>query len=105
MKYQTHNQKEVDVNMTHRVGEVVTTYAALVKAFGKPSKNFDDYKCDAEWDIEFQDGTVATIYNYKNGKNYLGKEGVAKTKITDWNIGGHDEKAAQLVKQALKEGN
>jgi hypothetical protein len=84
------------------LGYLTATYADLVRVFGKPSKNFDDYKSDAEWQIAFDDGTRGYIYNYKNGKNYLGKDGTPKTQITEWNVGGMDVKVIDSIKQALK---
>lgn len=78
-----------------------TTYSRLVRTFGKPHTNGDGYKVDAEWILQFADGTVATIYNYKDGKNYNGDEGLAVEDITDWHIGGNDWKAGQRVMSAL----
>ncbi len=101
MKFQTHNDKNVNSNGTHLQGEIVAKYADLKKKFGKPTVG-DAYKCDAEWKIEFENGVVATIYNWKNGKNYCGKNGIATTKITDWHIGGNSQESVRLVKQALQ---
>ncbi len=95
--FQTHNDKYIYCSGTHLQGYIDITYAELKAKFGKPH-NSDGYKVDAEWDIEFADGTVATIYNWKNGKNYNGKNGLGKTKITDWHIGGNDIKVVQKVK-------
>lgn len=85
---------------THLQGYVNATYAELKRAFGEPS-NGDGYKVDAEWVIRGLDGVVATIYNYKDGKNYCGKQGKPKTRITDWHIGGRDKHAVALVLSAL----
>jgi len=75
----------------------------LVKAFGEPEKRLNDgYKTDANWIMLTPDG-IATIYNYKNGKNYLGEEGWAKEDIVDWNIGGHKPEVAVWVKKAIKQ--
>jgi len=76
-------------------------YKKLFDTFGK-SHTDDSYKIDAEWDLKFLDGTIATIYNYKDGKNYLGDEGLELEEITDWNIGGVDRKAVFWVKMALQ---
>jgi hypothetical protein len=57
---------------------------------------------DAEWEIEFEDGKVATIYNYKDGKNYNGKSGLPKRKITDWHIGGYSKDVMERVQNLLK---
>ena len=56
-----------------------------------------DNKVDAEWESTFEDGTIATIYNYKNGLNYLGAEGKRTSEISMWNVGGYDERAVTLV--------
>jgi len=101
MNFQTHNDKNVNSNGTHLQGEIVAKYADLKKKFGKPHGS-DGYKSDAEWEIEFENGVVATIYNWVNGKNYCGKNGIATTKITDWHIGGNSQESVRLVKQALQ---
>lgn len=97
MQYVTHNQdNQIDINGSCLQGSVDCDYKTLVKLFGKPGK-VDKYKVDAKWDIKFQDGTIATIYNYKDGKNYCGNEGTPKTKIRDWHIGGFSNKAVELI--------
>jgi hypothetical protein len=101
MVFITHNKKHIPIHGTSLKGMIIIDYASIKKAFGKPN-NGDEYKIDAEWDILFEDGTIATIYNYKDGKNYNGKEGTPKTKITDWHIGGHDQTAVEHVYSILK---
>lgn len=73
---------------TSRQGTLNITYQQLVHLFGKPGC-YDDYKSDAEWIMDINGHTI-TIYNYKNGKNYLGSKGTPTSKITDWNVGGHN---------------
>lgn len=74
------------------LGDVETTFQRLVEIFGEPLNDGDGYKTDAEWVIEFEDGKIATIYNYKSGRNYLGDDGQDTKDITDWHIGGkHDD--------------
>lgn len=95
----THNEKEINVSGTSFVGYVNTTYSKLFEKFGEP---FDDgYKTDAEWDIEFSDGKVATIYNWKNGKNYNGSEGLDLDDITEWHIGGFDNSVVERIQKIL----
>ena len=96
----THNQKQIDINGTHLQGFINCSYATLVKTFGRPNGG-DGYKQDAEWCIEFSPAVVATVYNYKTGRNYLGRAGIAKTKIKEWNVGGHTPDALLLVKAAI----
>lgn len=95
----THNEKEINVSGTSFVGYVNTTYSKLFEKFGEP---FDDgYKTDAEWEIEFSDGKVATIYNWKNGKNYNGSEGLDLDDITEWHIGGFDNSVVERIQKIL----
>ncbi len=101
MKFVTHNQSNIDVNGTHFQGYIDAEYRVLKKIFGKPQSD-EGYKTDAEWDILFEDGTVATIYNWKNGKNYLGREGTPKTKITHWNVGGNSKEVVERIQEVLK---
>lgn len=100
MKFTTHNQAVIDTNMSHLQGELDISYAELVNTFGEPTGS-DGYKSDAEWKVCFEDGTRATIYNWKNGKNYCGAEGQEVQDITDWHIGGFNEKAVQRIQEAL----
>lgn len=107
MQYITHNEDDsISVNGTHGLGHIHATYAQLVGTFGEPLKEgFDDYKSDAEWIVQFEDGLVATIYNWKNGFNYCGSEdGTPTAQIKDWNIGGNDAVVIAYIKDALKEG-
>jgi hypothetical protein len=78
-----------NVNMSSLQGYIETSYNDLVGCFGLHDDDYDDYKSDANWTITFADGVVATIYNWKNGKNYCGEEGLALEDITLWHIGGY----------------
>lgn len=102
MNFKTHNEKEIDCMETCLQGNLTLKYSDIEKVFGEPHGS-DGYKTDAEWEIEFEDGVVATIYNYKDGKNYNGRSGIATTKITDWHIGGLSEKAIQNVIKVMGE--
>ena len=88
--------------LPHLIGEVDVPYRKLVKLLGLPNDSFDDYKSDAQWAISIN-GNPMIIYNYKNGKNYLGKEGLPKTKITNWHIGGIKDSPIEIeiIKNAL----
>lgn len=106
MNYITHNEDDsIRSDMSCLRGHITTSYANLVEVFGEPLKDgFDNYKSDAEWIVQFEDGLVATIYNYKNGINYCGTEhGTPTMSIRDWNVGGHDTAVVAHVRDALKE--
>lgn len=104
MKYQTHNDKQIEISGTCLQGYCppCTTYEKLVELFGQPT-TADEYKIDAEWIIEFEDGTIATIYNYKTGKNYCGDEGLDVEDMSgdDWHIGGSNSKSVDKIIEAL----
>ena len=81
---------------------VEVSYKKLVEVFGKETTNGDGFKTQAEWFIYTPAG-VATIYDYKQGKSYNGaKEGIAKTKVTDWHIGGFNKEVVPFIIKALQ---
>lgn len=80
-----------DVNGTHLQGYITTDYATLVKTFG-PSLGGGD-KTTQEWILVGEDGTVATVYDWKELETPMHK--------CEWHIGGHDYKAVELVQDAL----
>jgi hypothetical protein len=79
------------------------TRAELETVFGKPT--FDeavepfsgDGKLTVEWCLRFEDGTEATIYDWKRYE--LGTP--AMNERTDWNIGGDSFRAVELVAAEL----
>ncbi len=83
-------------NGTCLQGYVDISYARLVELLGEPSCG-DGYKVDAEWVILFGSGAVATIYNYKDGVNYNGKNGTAVEQLRDWHIGGNSAAVVSKV--------
>lgn len=98
--YTTHNDPNFEIEPNSGQGDVITTYEKLQLLFGAPSDHFDEKKSDAAWYVKFSDGTFASIYNYKNGRNYLGQDGTPRQDITEWQIGG-DITAPKRVKEAL----
>jgi hypothetical protein len=100
MSYVTHNQQEIGISGTCLQGQITAKYDELVALFGKPTDG-DGYKVDAEWNVRFDDGVVASIYNWKDGPNYCGAEGTPAHKITDWHIGGETKRAVDQVQITL----
>lgn len=68
------------------------SYKSIVKIFGEPKKSSND-KTQVNWRIEFDDGVIATIYDWKVEQDY----NVNK----DWNIGGHTREAFYYVTALL----
>lgn len=100
MNFTTHNTTEIDINGTCFQGEITATFPELVGLFGQPHDG-DGRKVDAEWDVRFEDGTVATIYNWKSGKNYCGKDGTETEQITNWHVGGEHKRCVDKVQIAI----
>ena len=102
MNFLTHNETNVSVNGTCLQGVIGADYSILCELFGEPTEG-DNYKTDAEWLVEFADGTVATIYNWKNGKNYCGEDGLDVDDICEWHVGGNSSRAVLLVEQVMEQ--
>lgn len=79
------------VNGTHLQGYITTDYATLVATFGESLGGGD--KTTQEWILVGEDGTVATIYDWKEPCTPLHK--------CEWHIGGLNYKAVELVQDAL----
>jgi hypothetical protein len=101
MNFETHNTTSINTDGSSLIGNVDVTYKELKSLFGAPIKS-DDGKTDARWQIKFSDGTIASIYNWKDGKAYLGDSGLPVEKITDWHVGGFGTQALVLVQIALE---
>ncbi len=99
MEYKTHNEKNIDVNRTFYQGYIDINYFVLIETFGSPVAIEEPYKVDWEWYIEFEDGTVATIYNWKNGPGY-GGSATHGGEVKRWHVGGRSGRALENV-QAL----
>ena len=83
------NGKPHDAGGTYLQGYIDIPYATLASKLGYPTHTDGD-KTLAEWVIKGKDGTVATIYDYKN-------YGMKKEQISKWHIGGKNEKAVKLI--------
>jgi len=74
------------------IGEITTTYDALVKVFGKPTNEDldEDSENHFEWCVKSSDGHVCNIYDRHYGEGY---EKLMKIEYK-WHIGGRDTKDA-----------
>jgi hypothetical protein len=73
------------------IGYLTADFEKLVEILGEDYVEGGDGKTQANWDVYFEDGSHATIYDWKH---YSPLEG-----ITEWNIGGED---ASVVPKVLK---
>jgi hypothetical protein len=100
MKFET--GQFVNTNMCCLVGTAEASYDRIVEAFGAPTYDepSGDGKVDIEWNIEFDDGTVATIYNWKDfDGGFRARESSSYT----WHIGGRSQTSKLLVAEVLGE--
>lgn len=87
-------------NGTGLVGYIRGRYQDLVELFGEPGPPLDDWKVDATWVFEDEQGRPVTIYNWKDGKNYMGEHGHPVEEITVWHVGGNGQYALEAVLEA-----
>jgi|TARA_B110000977_G_C10936015_1_gene439026 hypothetical protein len=83
-------------------GHIESSYGNMVYHLGTPNIISEDNKTDVEWGFKFSDGTIVTIYNYKDGKNYLEDKGKAIEDLTIWHIGGHSKKAYFKIQDIIE---
>ena len=82
-------------------GYIETTRAHIETVFGSPTidhgENGGGYKCTTEWYLLFEDGTRATLYDWKRYE-----EGAPKMdEHYEWHIGGDSLFAVSRVVEAL----
>jgi hypothetical protein len=85
---------DANVNGTSLQGYVQAYYHQLVEVFGEPEGGGD--KTTVEWCLEFEDGTVATIYDWKEYDTPMG--------LYHWHIGGRNNLAVDRVTKTFKQG-
>lgn len=87
------------INGTYLQGEIVTTRAEIEAVFGPPNYEGDPTdKVITEWDITFDDGTVATVYDWKR----YDEGPVGMHESYSWHIGGASNDAVDYVLAALR---
>ena len=83
------------------VGYIEAPFSYLRAMLGEPiyKKSYEghDYKSDVVWQIIIKSGPIeiVRVYNYKDGKNYLGEKGKDVRQITRWCIGGSNREYAR----------
>lgn len=77
------------INGTSLAGYLQGSLLDVTALFGPPlgGDDVDGYKTDAEWMLMIDGNEPLTIYNYKNGRNYNGEDGVEVEDMTEWHIG------------------
>jgi hypothetical protein len=70
------------------------TPANMINYLGEPHCIGGD-KTNMEWEMETSDGTVFTIYDWKN------YEGIEMNEVVEWHIGGHSEADTEKAREEL----
>jgi hypothetical protein len=73
---------------------VCETPANMIRVLGEPHYVGGD-KTNMEWDMETSDGTVFTIYDWKNYR------GIEMNEVVKWHIGGHSETDTEKAREEL----
>ena len=93
----------ISTGNTSGQGSVIATREEMLKTFGAPHYQEWDSgdKVTIEWELEFVDGTIATIYDWKRIE--CGEEPFAIGLFDpfSWNIGGTSPRAVQMVEASL----
>jgi hypothetical protein len=101
MDFITSQQQPIETGGSHLIGVVEASYNMIKTAFGDACGG-DGYKTQVEWAIQFEDGTIATIYDWKEGDCYHGEgQGTHFSKVEEWHIGGFNDKAELRVLEVL----
>lgn len=97
IKFKTFKSDNVGMtaNGTHLQGYVNAYYHQLVEVFGEPTYSSGGDKTTVEWVIEFKDGTIATIYDWKCYETPMGEY--------EWHIGGFDYAAVNHVQAVFSQ--
>lgn len=89
MKFFTHSDRKINTNGTSLQGYIQRTQVQLEAVFGAPIVEDVDGQVTHRWEIEFADGTAATIYDWLGSDQY--------------HVGGHARAAAWRVHDAVRE--
>ena len=92
MTIQFVNSSKVSINGTCLQGYIETTYDELVSVFGEPTTLKGD-KVTVEWKIQFSDGTVASIYDWKLSET--------PKEYYPWHIGGCTRNAVNYINKCM----
>lgn len=77
---------------------IIASLNAMVKVFGEP-EYWDDEKVTCEWQFELQDGTVFTIYDWKESSSPTNHP----DSVIEWHIGSMDRLNPEQYTQILYE--
>lgn len=89
--------KDASIHNTCLQGIATIDYKTLVEIFGEPNYGPDMIsrdKVSCEWDLEFEDGMIATIYDWH--------EEWTSYSTYPWHVGGHSQAAFQRIMKLIE---
>lgn len=100
--YMVHS--DFNASGTSLVGTIEADYYTLVELFGEPTwtDTSSQEKVNYEWVIQFDNGTLATIYNWKD---YDGGRYASQAPNYEWHVGGFNKAAEWSVREVLLNAN
>jgi hypothetical protein len=78
-------------------GYVTSTLRDISEVFGEPTFYYPGEKVTVEWGIKFDDGTIATIYDWKRYE-----DAPEADEVLEYHIGGNSSAAVNAVSDALR---
>lgn len=89
--------KDSFINGTSLKGDFYAYYHEIVEIFGEPdfgpNGQSGDGKVKCQWSLQFEDGTYATIYDWKEPETPMGPY--------SWHIGGKSYEAVDRVLETM----
>lgn len=101
MDYTVYRHKTLALVEATRIAYIDCPYSHLVELFGAPLDG-DGKDRDVEWQILLPNLHPVAIYNYRSGKAYMGRDGEEVENLTAWQIDGHYESDAEMLKEFIE---
>lgn len=96
MNFKTHRDTYINTNLTTLQGFVEDVpFWELCQIFGEPITDRMDDRVTCYWDIQFQDGTICSLDNYRMGNLRDWKN------QKHWKVHGYRRKALGRVREAI----
>jgi len=90
MKFKSHNDTSINTDGTSLAGTIMADYNDIVTLFGEPLREMSE-KTQANWELHFDDGLVATIYDWK--------EMSEPEDVMAWNVGSFDKDKGAVMER------
>ena len=100
LEYTVFTKKTTQLQDAHVIGHLSCSFDRLVELFKEPLAG-DGRESDVMWQIILSNFHAISIYNYKNGKAYMNKDGLEVHNITIWTVGGFFDNDLTLLAEII----